>query len=512
MTALTAGTQSSTSIADTATSHCQAWTRAVKARRGASSRDRQHEAYQKVLLLLQSFASFFDLCTLMEDDTETGQDSLQAILAGKSPATVLKHVGPIRTFCEWLVKSGNLPPFPEKVVWSFVNCVLKLPRTAATTLDTCLKAIKWSYHALGLRVRLEVFQSARVNGLVAKALANRSPWDPAPPLQVHEVLQLHAIAQDEGISLIDRCGAVHFLAMLYGRARASDVRCIQPLIIDKSGADWSHGFIELGTLHHKTSRLDAQQRRILPLVIPGIGIAKVPLGQLLLELRDKAGLLNDGIDVPFLPAPRPDGSWSSDPLSSSEVTRWLRFLLPRPDSEKPLSSHSLKATTLVWCSKFGMLRETKRVLGHHADAATGSDAVYGRELQSAALREYIIILEAVASGKFFPDQTRSGHFAQGWNRQKIMESAAVTPGDDETSQGDTPDDQDAALAVVSDASDSEEDNSESPSYWAHPTSQVLHRTTLGSALFLCGRAFGDHYRRVPMVRAHAYPQCSKCFS
>ena len=219
-----------------------------------------------------------------------------------------------------------------------------------------------------------------------------------------------------------------------------------------------------------------------------------------------------GIDVPFLPAPRPDGSWSSDPLSSSEVTRWLRFLLPRSDSEKPLSSHSLKATTLVWCSKFGMLRETKRVLGHHADAATGSDAVYGRELQSAALREYIIILEAVASGKFFPDQTRSGHFAQGWSRQKIMESAAIAPGDDETTLVDTADDQDDALAVVSDASDSEEDESESPSYWAHPTSQVLHRTTLGSAMFLCGRAFGDHYRRVPMVRAHAYPQCSKCFS
>ena len=93
-----------------------------------------------------------------------------------------------------------------------------------------------------------------------------------------------------------------------------------------------------------------------------------------------------------------------------------------------------------------------------------------------------------------------------------MESAAVAPADDETAPGDTTDDQDAALAVVSDASDSEEDNSESPLYWAHPTSQVLHRTTLGSALFLCGRAFGEHYHRVPMVRAHAYPQCTKCFS
>ena len=72
-------------------------------------------------------------------------------------------------------------------------------------------------------MRLEVFQSARVNGLVAKALANKSPWDPAPPLQVHEVLQLHDIAQDEGISLIDRCGAVHFLAMLDVRFDVSNL-------------------------------------------------------------------------------------------------------------------------------------------------------------------------------------------------------------------------------------------------------------------------------------------------
>ena len=300
--------------------------------------------------------------------------------------------------------------------------------------------------------------------------------------------------------------------MLYGRARASDVKCIKPLLIDKCGSEsWHHSFIELGTLHHKTSRLDAQRRRILPLVIPGIGIANVPFGQLLLELREEAGLRNDGTDVPFLPAPQPDGSWSSDPLSSSEITRWLRHLLPRPASEKPLSSHSLKVTTLMWCSRFGMLRETKRVLGHHADAATGSDAVYGRELQSAALREYVLILEAVASGKFFPDQTRSGHFAPGWSREAILNAASV-PTAEPTPPPDVAADQDDALAVVSDDSDSDEDETEVPLFWAHPTSQILHRTTLGSAMFLCGRPFGDHYRRVPLARAQVYPQCSKCFA
>ena len=164
----------------------------------------------------------------------------------------------------------------------------------------------------------------------------------------------------------------------------------------------------------------------------------------------------------------------------------------------------------MWCSKFGMLRETKRVLGHHSDAASGSDAVYGRELQSAALREYVLILESVADGRFLPDQTRSGNFSPGWSREAIMHAAAVPPPSSPTAP-DVSDDQDDAMAVVSDVSDSDEDEAELPQFWAHPTSQILHRTTLGSAMFLCGRPFGDHYRRIPIARAQTHPQCAKCF-
>ena len=489
----------------------QAWTRAVKAKRGPGPADKRVEAYRRVLALLHAFASFFDLCELMADDTATGYDSLDAILAAKATSTILKHVGPLRVFCEWLTKSGAVPPFAEKVVWSFVHCVLKMPRTASSTLDTSLRALKWSYHALGLKIELTVFQSPRICGLATKALQGKCPWDPAAALTVAEVLHLHSIASDRTVSVIDRCGAAHFLGLLYGRARASDVRSVRPLIIDHSGSSsWRDSYIELGTLEHKTSRLDAKRRRILPLVIPGIGIASKPFGKLLLEVRAEAGISNEQTGVPFLPAPTPSGAWSSDPLSSGEVTRWLRCLLPRPPSEKPLSSHSLKVTTLMWCSKFGMLRETKRVLGHHSDAASGSDAVYGRELQSAALREYVLILESVADGRFLPDQTRSGNFAPGWSREAIMNAAAVPPPSSPTAP-DVSDDQDDAMAVVSDVSDSDEDEAELPQFWAHPTSQILHRTTLGSAMFLCGRPFGDHYRRIPIARAQTHPQCAKCF-
>ena len=51
---------------------CQAWTRAVKAKRGSGSNDKRAEAHGKVLTLLHAFSSFFDLCQLMEEDEETG--------------------------------------------------------------------------------------------------------------------------------------------------------------------------------------------------------------------------------------------------------------------------------------------------------------------------------------------------------------------------------------------------------------------------------------------------------
>lgn len=508
--ALVAGPQNEASASSQcASGDCQAWVRAVKAKRTSRNGDRREEALRKVRKLVLDFATFFDIADLMAEDEE-GADSLEAVLAPKSPLTILKHVGPARTFCEWLVKTSHLPPFTERMLWFFVQCVRKMQKTAATTLDTSLKAIKWSYYSLGLKVALEVFASPRLRGAIAQQLSSKSPWDPAPPLRVSEVLQLHSIAEDESVSMIDRCGAVHFLAMLYGRARCSDCRCIHSLVIDKnSQGSWDESFIELSTVHHKTARLDAQRRRLLPIVIPGFGIASKPFGEIFCSVRASAGLPMEIFDEPFLPAPSPTGKWTKEPLDSSEITRWLRYLLPRPSGEKPLSSHSLKVTPLSWFSKFGGPREVKRVLGHHSDAATGSDAVYGRDVQSPALREFSVMLSAVRSQKFDPDSTRSGMFLSGWTRESIIKAAALPV---EAEAQDSDDGLDTALNVVSDVSDSEPEDSEGPSFWAHPSSKILHRTVLGSATFMCGRPFGEHYSRIPMARAQTYPQCAKCFA
>ena len=82
------------------------------------------------------------------------------------------------------------------------------------------------------------------------------------------------------MSVSDRVAAIHFLGMLYARARASDTKLIHEILVDKPHATWEHAFIEMSTLHHKTARLDSQKRRLLPLVMPASGIAEVDFGDL----------------------------------------------------------------------------------------------------------------------------------------------------------------------------------------------------------------------------------------
>ena len=208
----------------------------------------------------------------------------------------------------------------------------------------------------------------------------------------------------------------------------------------------------MSTLHRKTARLDSQKRRLLPLV---------DFGETWCKVRDLAGLPVDLKDGPFFPAPEGEDKWSNRALESGEISRWLQALLPRPEHQQALTSHSLKVTTLTWCCKFGLSRETRRALGHHAD---GSDGVYGRDAQALALREYQIVLDAVRTGKFCPDATRSGLFAPGHSLASLLTTLqASTTG----TTGNQPNSEDEALALASASEESDQDISQGIDYWAH---------------------------------------------
>ena len=74
-----------------------------------------------------------------------------------------------------------------------------------------------------------------------------------------------------------------------------------------------------------------------------------------LKLR-RAESLEAGIHKPLLPAPSESGSWSNIPLTATSAGAWLRALLEGSDGPQAdkLGTHSLKATVLSWCSKYGV--------------------------------------------------------------------------------------------------------------------------------------------------------------
>ena len=87
----------------------------------------------------------------------------------------------------------------------------------------------------------------------------------------------------------------------------------------------------------------------------------------------------------------------------------MRSFLKAPKTEaRRVSTHSMKATAISWCSKAGLSEESRALLARHASAVKNPVALYSRDLLSAVLREFSEVLEKIAVKIFEPDRSRSG--------------------------------------------------------------------------------------------------------
>ena len=155
----------------------------------------------------------------------------------------------------------------------------------------------------------------------------------------------------------------------------------------------------------------------MPLVAPIIGLRDAAWVDAWWDAGTRLGV--DWGKVPFGPlvrAPSREGTLMCRRCSFTEASSILVTALDL-DPKAGVSSHSLKATTLVWGGRRGFPEREALLLGHHT-TGQNSHAVYARELLSAPLRLYASMLLEVKSGKFRPDTTRSG-----W----LDESARVVP-------------------------------------------------------------------------------------
>ena len=429
------------------------------------------------------------------------------------------------------------------------------------------EALRFAHYTLGLDGALEACDSPRIKGASDVMLCQSGTWHPADPLYVSEVLHFHNILEGHDRPLLDRIAAGNVLVMIYGRCRASDLAYIKRVQLDYGQES---GYLELGTQHHKSSRKATLKRKLLPIVIPVMGINKCNWVDMLLKLRRIAGLSTDDLDnESWWPAPiEVDGGsikWGNRPVASDEISSWMIETLKISGTDRRISSHSAKATCLSWLSKAGVSREDQDILGRHVTSLHGAGPLYARDLVSAPLRKLEETISQVASKTFLPDQNRSGMFTPVTNLHAPQTPTVALPVNSESKSGskshagevhEVKDESPSDIIEIHDSEDNKVDASEasseksdsdnsatsseedeqlraievsSPSvkqtpvafgaeclFFMHKKSKICHfrckPLTPGSDInFLeCGRKLSSNFDRIPSITARSF-KCSLCF-
>ena len=106
---------------------------------------------------------------------------------------------------------------------------------------------------------------------------------------------------------------------------------------------------------------------------------------------------------PMMPAPSADGTPCVRALSATEAGDWLRRLLTGSQEHadgRRITAHSMKATCLSFCAKFGLTAEVRLQLGYHV-AGSKMLHTYSRDAAAQPLMELARVLRAIGEGTFF---------------------------------------------------------------------------------------------------------------
>lgn len=439
-----------------------------------------------------------------------------------------QRVGSILAYAKWYGRTHYFTqalPFKAQDIEEYMSH-LKDIESPASTPSSFLEAVNFCIHVLGMPAPegVNTVISCRSRALADRALANRDEVKQARPLTVLEVKQLESYLQDTSNSAVDRYAAGAFLFALFARCRWSDTKKIYAYQLDVlDQAQTVLGYIEFRTRSHKTARLVARRGLAKPLVAPIWGVGERPWALDFVEAAKETHMdFHEQFFGPLLPAPNKDHTFSSRSTGSKEASCWLNAILETQDPEQLVSSHSLKATTLSWCSKYGMDKTVRQVLGHHS---TGSKSVdtYSRD------RAFDTMLKNIRTNAFAPDATRSGHlqeptaadaateFRRSTDLAEVEEPAEETSSHDNSSSDSASSSENEDDLENQDTLDETSLTPHAPAdpdflFFQHRRSRVAHKKTVGSTkpLFVCGLKESDAFLEVAETALTKVRLCLRC--
>ena len=329
---------------------------------------------------------------------EKQKQILQDWLHSKAPGTLLKRVNSLLLFHRsmgWQIEI----PYKEAVIYNYMSDS-RAGGAKPSQLQSLREALIFVRHVFSMDHLEALVKSRRCAGVTK---GQRKQKRKAPPLKVHELRKLHRLLENEDGHIWDRMFAGACLACAYMRARWGDFQQTVRFNVD-SDPEGNPIYLEFQADVFKTMNAKFWDDEPAVWVAPALGVADQPWLHSWLGVRRELGL--DSIEPP-MPSPLEDGSPCRAGVSTSEVSAWLRLVLPR--EAEPLSAHSLKRTLLSYANKRGMENTDKLILGHHCHQGKMAD-VYGDDHAARPLRLLESLLADIRLGTFDPDATRAGRF------------------------------------------------------------------------------------------------------
>ena len=440
------------------------------------------------------------------------------LFAGRSPVTVLKRAYSIMRLCDYLEDVGHLFPCSERLFYDFL-CNEQRSGAPQSRLSGYMQSVNFVKYVMSVDELSCLTTSARCKGAcLGEHMQEKKQASPLTVLELNRLHKLLQTADDPRVKMF--CGAV--LMAVYCRARWGDLMRAERVIED-CDKDGFLCYLEARTGRHKTMKSQMHRHQFLPMVAPTVGVDGKNWGLEWLAVRRQLQISwpPEGL---VMPAPDRQGAPTSRPLETQECAAWLRKIVGAPveDSTRRVSSHSLKSTMLSYAAKRGIGIPERLQLGYHTSNFQ-MGMVYSRDGAAASILVLEKLISEIASGKFDPDQTRSGRL-----NLSVPEPAGATEVVEVKDEPDMVEVSDSDDSVDSSSTSSEEPRPaevrrlpvvqptvapEGFNLWQHKKLKTLHLMDVNNVrVFACGRTAGALHEKLKEAPQFDTPLCSNCFT
>ena len=492
------------------------------------------------------------LAEQLSTEIHTDSTVLRDSLGIKSPRTAIKRAQTLLRFMSWMQAEFN-----DCLQWDRNRVLLYLndSSSCASKGTTLLEAFRFARYVMQLPISDQILGDPQVRGKAQRMLALKESYSPARPLKACELAAMErAIETDLDTRDVYMLGAAIFAVL--SRSRWSDLKHVHQFWVEREWYSGQlYGFVEARTQVHKTATTLVKKKLFMPLVAPLHGVTDVDWSKHWMQALDKLGV--DTAVEPFGPicrAPGHGGDLCKRSVTTQEIGEFLNSFLRTP-KESQISSHSLKHTTLSWCSSYGMDEPSRTLLGHHELQGSKALMVYSRDMLTRPLQQYCAMLANIRCDHFRPDESRTSRMVdlmkiadksvevpQGRSVNATEATAGPKAGGGEPRDGDeseylpsTPMEKDATrlgaqLPSDDELSDIQSTDSSSSSdssggeaaeaslpdiagpVWRNRRSAVVHKCANVSRQTACGRLVDEEHFELLMDGCSSLSaRCSRCF-